>query len=145
MVLPRSGLRRNTQDLARVDLVGVRQHGLVGFEDLVVLGALAFAVMGFRNLPKRVALDDGVHGGFRSRLFDRQLVVDGRHAPVLPSASEIFSASSVDLACPVTVTLSLSTVMSRPSAERLCFSSSLRSSSAVAALASLAPKSFSPT
>ncbi|MCY1462823.1 hypothetical protein D9M71_806360 [compost metagenome] len=64
---------------------------------------------------------------------------------VLPNASEIFSASSVLRASPATVTLSPSTEICRPSAFRPCLSSSFFNSSAVAAFASLAPKSFSPT
>src|SRR5690606_10805570 len=47
---------RYAQDLAWIDLVGMRQHGAVGLEDHRVLGALALAVMRLGDLPEIVAL-----------------------------------------------------------------------------------------
>ena len=48
-----SGRRRNTQLLARVNLVGVAQHRFVGLEDDRVL--VGIAVVGFRNGRQRIA------------------------------------------------------------------------------------------
>src|SRR5690606_15141561 len=45
-----SGERRNAQHLARIDLVRVRQHRLVGLEDEGVLGTVALAVVALGDL-----------------------------------------------------------------------------------------------
>src|SRR5262249_19553095 len=60
-----SAQRRNAQNLARIDLVGVGQHRTVGLEDDVVLVALALAVFSLGNRPQRVAALDRVELGFR--------------------------------------------------------------------------------
>ncbi|KAG1246057.1 hypothetical protein G6F65_020892 [Rhizopus arrhizus] len=78
----RRGLRqgRDTQHLARVDLVGAGQHRLVGFENQRVLCALALAVLRLGDLPQVVALLHRVHLGFGRGLLHFQLIVHRGHA-----------------------------------------------------------------
>ena len=71
---PSGSLRGNAQLLSRVDLVGVRQHGPVGLEDLVVQVGVAVVLLG--DLRERVTLDHGVVAGLGGRGGHRQLVID---------------------------------------------------------------------
>ena len=56
------------------------QHGLVGFEDDVVLRALALAVMMLGDLPQIVALLDSVEHRRLGFLDDGEIALDLRHA-----------------------------------------------------------------
>src|SRR6185369_4388847 len=65
---------RNPQPLARIDLVGVLQHRLVGLEDLGVLVGVAVVVLG--DLGERVAGLHLIEDGFRLRSGHAELIVD---------------------------------------------------------------------
>ena len=53
-------LLRDSQGLARVNLVRILQHGLVGLEDGGVSGTVALAILAFGDLPEGVSLLNGV-------------------------------------------------------------------------------------
>ena len=77
-----SAQRRDAQDLAGVDLVGVGQHRAVGLEDDVVLPAGALAVFSLGNRPQRVAALDRIElrfgrGGGRLDVVLHRLHADG--------------------------------------------------------------------
>jgi len=53
-------LLRDSQGLARVNLVRILQHGPVGFKDGGVFGTVPLAVLAFGDLPESVSLLNGV-------------------------------------------------------------------------------------
>src|SRR5690554_308996 len=67
----------NSKDLARIDLVGMRQHRRVGLEDRVVLRAFALAIVCFGYLPEVVAFLDCIEDGFFFGLVGRSLDGNG--------------------------------------------------------------------
>src|SRR3712207_7732596 len=65
-----SSQRRDAQDPAGLDHVGILHGRGIGFHDLGVFRAFALAVMLLGDLPQGVALLDRVHRRLRRRLLD---------------------------------------------------------------------------
>src|ERR1700704_4932329 len=47
--------RWNPQHLAGMDLAGIGQQRLIGFEDQMIFAAMAAAIFGFGDVPQRIA------------------------------------------------------------------------------------------